>query len=53
VLIVLALGLFILEAKYTSPRRPGDGGIVACCWRADAGAVALTHAGVSLGVATA
>jgi membrane-bound serine protease (ClpP class) len=52
VLIVLALGLFILEAKYTSHGVLGFGGIVAMLL----GALMLvrsplTHAGVSLGVA--
>jgi membrane-bound serine protease (ClpP class) len=52
VLIVLALGLFILEAKYTSHGVLAIGGIVAMLL----GAVMLvrsplTHAGVSLGVA--
>jgi membrane-bound serine protease (ClpP class) len=53
VLIVLALGLFILEAKYTSHGVLAIGGIVAMLL----GALMLvrsplTHAGVSLGVAT-
>jgi membrane-bound serine protease (ClpP class) len=52
VLIVLALGLFILEAKYTSHGVLATGGIVAMLL----GALMLvrsplTHAGVSLGVA--
>jgi membrane-bound serine protease (ClpP class) len=52
VLIVLALGLFILEAKYTSHGVLAVGGIVAMLL----GALMLvrsplTHAGVSLGVA--
>jgi membrane-bound serine protease (ClpP class) len=52
VLIVLALGLFILEAKYTSHGVLAIGGIVAMLL----GALMLvrsplTHAGVSLGVA--
>jgi membrane-bound serine protease (ClpP class) len=52
VLILLALGLFILEAKYTSHGVLGIGGIVAMLL----GALMLvrsplTHAGVSLGVA--
>jgi len=52
VLILLALGLFILEAKYTSHGVLGIGGIVAMFL----GALMLvrsplTHAGVSLGVA--
>ena len=52
VLIVLALGLFILEAKYTSHGVLGTGGIVAMLL----GALMLvrsplTHAGVSLSVA--
>jgi membrane-bound serine protease (ClpP class) len=54
VLIVLALGLFILEAKYTSHGVLAIGGIVAMLL----GALMLvrsplTHAGVSLGVAGA
>jgi membrane-bound serine protease (ClpP class) len=53
VLIVLALGLFILEAKYTSHGVLAIGGIVAMFL----GALMLvrsplTHAGVSVGVAT-
>src|SRR6202795_536781 len=52
VLILLALGLFILEAKYTSHGVLAIGGIVAMLL----GALMLiksplTHAGVSLGVA--
>jgi len=52
VLIVLALGMFILEAKYTSHGVLAIGGIVAMLL----GALMLvqsplTHAGVSLGVA--